>query len=96
MPYTERPALMEGAVGLVSTVPDFLRFGQMILDGGRGGDAHVLSPAAVAAMTRDQIPGVGARLFDTPKEHASWGYGWAIESPTKWTYFHGRSLSKIT
>ncbi len=34
MPFTERPTLLEGAVGLVSTVPDFLRFSQMLLNRG--------------------------------------------------------------
>ena len=34
VPFTERPALLEGAVGLVSTVPDYLRFSQMLLDRG--------------------------------------------------------------
>jgi len=31
VPFTERPALLEGAVGLVSDVPDFTRFSQMLL-----------------------------------------------------------------
>ena len=31
LPFTETPALLEGAVGLVSTGPDFLRFSQMLL-----------------------------------------------------------------
>ena len=35
VPFTERPALLEGAVGLVSTVPDYLRFSQMLLEQGR-------------------------------------------------------------
>ena len=34
VPFTERPALIEGAVGLVSTAPDFLRFCQMLLNKG--------------------------------------------------------------
>ena len=34
VPFTERPTLLEGAVGLVSTVPDFLRFSQMLLNRG--------------------------------------------------------------
>ena len=39
VPFTE-PALLEGAVGLVSTVPDYLRFCQMLLAGGElGGGA---------------------------------------------------------
>ena len=33
-PFTERPTLLEGAVGLVSTVPDYLRFSQMLLNRG--------------------------------------------------------------
>jgi CubicO group peptidase (beta-lactamase class C family) len=75
--------------GLFSTPLDMTVFGQMILNRGRYGDARILSPAAVAAMTRDQIPGVHARLVNYEAEHASWGYGWAITSPTKWKYFDG-------
>ena len=75
--------------GVYSTPRDMAVFGQMILDGGRYGDARILSPAAVAAMTRDQIPGLKARLANIVAAHASWGYGWAIESPSKWSYFHG-------
>jgi serine-type D-Ala-D-Ala carboxypeptidase len=61
----------------------------MILNRGRYGDARILSPAAVAAMTRDQIPGVKARFFGKLVAHGSWGYGWFVESPSKWSYFHG-------
>jgi CubicO group peptidase (beta-lactamase class C family) len=78
-----------GGAGLFSTPLDMTVFGQMILNGGRWGEARILSSAAVAAMTRDQIPGLRARLANYKAEHASWGYGWAIESPTKWKYFHG-------
>jgi CubicO group peptidase (beta-lactamase class C family) len=79
----------DGGGGVFSTPLDMTTFGQMILSRGRYGDARILSPATVAAMTRDQIPGVRAKLFDLSLEHASWGYGWAIESPSKWPYFHG-------
>jgi len=72
-----------------STPLDMAVFGQMTLNRGRYHDARILSPAAVAAMTRDQIPGIKARFFDKQTEHASWGYGWAVESPSKWPYFHG-------
>lgn len=56
VPFTERPALMEGAVGLVSTVPDFLRFAQMLLDGGELGGTRILQESTVAAMTRNGLP----------------------------------------
>lgn len=75
--------------GMASTPLDMARFGQMILNRGRLGDARVLSPAGVAAMTRDQIPGTSSLLFGARFERGSWGYGWAVESPTKWPYFNG-------
>lgn len=78
-----------GGAGLFTTPLDMTVFGQMILDGGRGAGARVLSPAAVAAMTRDQIPGLRARLLNYEAAHASWGYGFAVTSPTKWKYFDG-------
>jgi len=75
--------------GLFTTPLDMTMFGQTMLNGGHFGNARILSPAAVAAMTRDQIPGIGARFFNKIMRHASWGYGWQIESPNKWPYFHG-------
>ena len=51
VPVTERPALIEGAVGLVSTVPDFLRFSQMLLNGGELGGRRLLTAKTVATMT---------------------------------------------
>jgi CubicO group peptidase (beta-lactamase class C family) len=56
VPFTERPALLEGAVGLVSTVPDFLRFSQMLLNGGELDGARILRAETVAEMTRNGLP----------------------------------------
>ncbi|MBI4518714.1 MAG: beta-lactamase family protein [Deltaproteobacteria bacterium] len=78
-----------GGAGAFSTPRDMAVFGQMFLNRGRYGDARILSPAAVAAMTRDQVPGLGALLLNLVMERASWGYGWQIVSPTKWKYFDG-------
>jgi CubicO group peptidase (beta-lactamase class C family) len=78
-----------GGGGVFSTARDMVVFGQMFLNRGRYGGARILSPAAVAAMTRDQIPGLGALLLNLVMERASWGYGWQIVSPTKWKYFDG-------
>ncbi|MCJ7712721.1 MAG: serine hydrolase, partial [Chloroflexi bacterium] len=47
VPFTTRPRLLEGAVGLVSTVPDFLRFSQMLLGRGALGATRVLPGAAL-------------------------------------------------
>jgi CubicO group peptidase (beta-lactamase class C family) len=56
VPFTERPALLEGAVGLVSTVPDYLRFSQMLLDGGTLGGVRVLKADTIARMTANGLP----------------------------------------
>lgn len=86
-----------GGGGLFSTPADMSVFGQVFLNGGSYGDARVLSPAAVAAMTRDQIPGLRARIAGLDKDRACWGYGWGIESPTKWGRYRGslRSLGSF-
>jgi CubicO group peptidase (beta-lactamase class C family) len=55
VPFTERPALIEGAVGLVSTVPDFLRFCQMLLNKGALDGVRVLKPETVAEMTSNGL-----------------------------------------
>jgi CubicO group peptidase (beta-lactamase class C family) len=57
VPFTQRPALIEGAVGLVSTAMDFLRFGQMLLNKGSHGGVRLLAPATVEAMTRNGLSG---------------------------------------
>lgn len=62
-----------------STAWDLAVFGQMFLNRGSYGSARVLSPASVAAMTRNQIPGVGATLFSQEVfAEASWGFGWSV------------------
>ena len=51
VPFTVRPALIEGAVGLVSTAPDFLRFSQMLLNKGELAGVRLLSAKTVDSMT---------------------------------------------
>lgn len=88
MPITQDPPLKEGAAGLVSSVPDYLRFLQFLLDGrkaesGRGDNEEgvVLAARLVAEMTRNQIE---PRLmpFGTnparPMLDRGWGYGLAV------------------
>ena len=55
VPFTRKPALMEGAVGLVSTAGDFLRFSQMLLNKGELGGVRLLSAATVAAITKNGL-----------------------------------------
>jgi CubicO group peptidase (beta-lactamase class C family) len=55
VPFTARPALIEGAVGLVSTAPDFLRFSQMLLNKGELGGVRLLSAKSVESMTMNGL-----------------------------------------
>lgn len=56
LPFTERPVLLEGAVGLLSTVPDFMRFSQMLLNRGELNGVRVLSAKTVDLITANGLP----------------------------------------
>jgi CubicO group peptidase (beta-lactamase class C family) len=55
LPFTERPTLIEGAVGLLSTVPDYVRFGQMLLNKGELNGVRLLSAKTVETMTTNGL-----------------------------------------
>jgi CubicO group peptidase (beta-lactamase class C family) len=54
-PFTQKPALMEGAVGLVSTPVDFLRFSQMLLNNGELAGVRLLKPETVKRITANGL-----------------------------------------
>jgi CubicO group peptidase (beta-lactamase class C family) len=66
------------AGGAFSSAMDMAVFGQMFLQRGTVGGVRVLGPAAVAAMTTNQIPGVGMQFDDEHFAEASWGLGWTF------------------
>jgi CubicO group peptidase (beta-lactamase class C family) len=47
--------LFSGGAGLVSTAADYMRFCQMMLDGGKVGNTRLLSRKSVELMTQDQL-----------------------------------------
>ncbi|HSY15035.1 MAG TPA: serine hydrolase domain-containing protein, partial [Jatrophihabitantaceae bacterium] len=53
--WRQPPAFPSGAGGLVSTVPDYLAFGEMMLHQGRYDGGRLLSRASVEMMTTDQL-----------------------------------------
>jgi CubicO group peptidase (beta-lactamase class C family) len=80
---TRPPKLFAGGGGLVSTASDYLRFCQMLLNGGELDGVRVLSSQAVTQMTTNALPSdvriyggdeVGARAG------ASFGLGFAIRT----------------
>lgn len=79
VPFTERPALIEGGVGLLSTVTDYLRFSQMFLNGGALDGVRVLEPETVALMTRNHVPEAALPLARSGYMAGSgWGLGFNV------------------
>ncbi len=88
----QEPEFQMGGGGLYSTASDYLKFTQMILHGGRLGEAQVLKPETVAAMSRNQIGGVNIVRLMTQDPKASndaeffpgmvkkWGYGFMLNT----------------
>jgi CubicO group peptidase (beta-lactamase class C family) len=79
--YFTRPGtLFSGGGGLVSTVPDYLRFAQMLLNGGELDGVRVLKKATVEAMLKRQTTAEQGDVywyapdaFPTVK-----GFGWGL------------------
>ena len=72
-----------GGGGMVSTITDFARFAQMLLNGGTLDGTTYLSPAMYAAMTTDHIgPGSGVErnYFYFPGDGFGFGYGFGVRT----------------
>ena len=76
VPFTEKPALLEGTVGLVSTVPDFLRFSQMLLNHGELGGARLLKRETVERLVTN---GLADAVL---KQRGRNDTGWALANVT--------------
>jgi len=79
--WSRPPAFPSGAGGLVSTIDDYLSFGQMMLNRGKHGSERVLSRLSVETMTTDQLTpeqkaesGLVSGYFDSH----GWGFGMSV------------------
>ena len=89
---TNRPNWLAGGSGMVSTAGDYVRFAQMLLNGGELDQVRLLSPRTVSFMTSDHLwPGVAfspvtLNLFEplgiapTPKVGQGFGLGFVIRT----------------
>lgn len=71
--------------GMFSTVHDMARCCQMFLNGGELDGIRILSPATVAAMTRDQTSSMPLIPADERYRQA-WGLGWRQMPSVGWAY----------
>jgi CubicO group peptidase (beta-lactamase class C family) len=83
----QKPKRFSGGGGAVSTASDYLRLCELLLHGGRFGNARLLSPSTVGLMTSNALrPGIGyaaaiPRLGDigpTPAMGQGFGLGFAV------------------
>jgi CubicO group peptidase (beta-lactamase class C family) len=82
---TKKPYLFSGGGGLVSTAMDYMRFCQMLLNGGEIDGVRILTPETVRQMTTNSLPpdirfaGVQGE-FMGPPSGSTWGLGFAIRT----------------
>jgi CubicO group peptidase (beta-lactamase class C family) len=82
--WSRPPAFPSGAGGLVSTIDDYLAFGQMMLNQGKQGNERLLSRPSVETMTTDQLtPEQKAASGIVPGYFDSHGWGFGVSMVTR-------------
>jgi CubicO group peptidase (beta-lactamase class C family) len=82
--WSRPPAFPSAAGGLVSTIDDYLAFGQMMLNKGKHGTTRILSRPSVETMTTDQLtPEQKALSGLIPGYFDSHGWGFGVSIVTK-------------
>jgi putative heme-binding domain-containing protein len=75
LPYRGPRTYFSGGAGLVSTAADYARFLHMLAAGGRLGEARLLRPETVRAMTTNQI---GALTIAFREHGDGFGFGFGV------------------
>jgi len=79
--WSHPPVFPSGAGGLVSTIDNYLAFGQMMLNNGKHGSERILSRLSVETMTTDQLtPEQKAKsgLVSGDFDSHGWGFGMSV------------------
>jgi CubicO group peptidase (beta-lactamase class C family) len=76
--YAKPPAFLSGGGGLVSTVHDYVRFAQMLLNGGELDSARLLGRKTVELMMMNHLPEALLPFTVNPGEPPAWGYGFGL------------------
>lgn len=79
---TGTPAMFSGGHGLVTTAGDYLRFGQMLANGGELDGARILGPKTVAFMASDHIGSISRGSFFIPGPGYGFGLGFGVRTDT--------------
>ena len=83
--YRTKPQFLSGGGGLVSTLDDYLRFCQMLLNGGELNGRRVLSRKTIELASSNHLPGgadlaaMGQDVFtETPYDGVGFGLGFSV------------------
>jgi CubicO group peptidase (beta-lactamase class C family) len=74
-PFRKPPRFLSGGIGLVSTAADYLRFTQMLLNGGQLEGTRLLGRKTVALMTTNHLPDVLIPIRLQPHTLHGCGFG---------------------
>ena len=76
--YANPPAFVSGGGGLVSTVHDYVRFAQMLLNAGQLNGVRLLGRKTVELMMMNHLPEALLPFAVNPGEPPAWGYGFGL------------------
>jgi CubicO group peptidase (beta-lactamase class C family) len=78
--YATQPSMPSGGGGMVSTAQDYLRFAQMLLNGGELDGVRILAPATVELMTTNHLaPSLMTGEFSIGPAIIRPGMGWGYD-----------------
>jgi CubicO group peptidase (beta-lactamase class C family) len=92
VPAGEKPRYLLSIAGLYSTAQDYLRFAQMLANGGALDDVRILAPTSVKLMTSNLLPESVPMRFDQPFAGVGYGMGVGIVLDPAHADFNGGAI----
>jgi len=79
--HTKPHALTPGGWGLTSTIDDYMKFAQMLVNKGRSGNVRILKPETVELMATNQLPDtISKRMWLPSKGRVGFGIDFAVRT----------------
>jgi CubicO group peptidase (beta-lactamase class C family) len=73
--WNRPPRFPDGGAGLVSTIDDYLAFGQMLLNNGKFESERILSRPSIGLMTADHLTAEQTVTLPGQWDNRGWGFG---------------------